>query len=57
GVGSRICVGNAFAMLEMQVVLATMIQSRQFSLVPGQTFEPLQLITLRPRNGVKMQVH
>lgn len=57
GAGSRICVGNAFAMLEMQVVLATMIQSRQFALVPGQTFEPLQLITLRPRNGVKMQVH
>lgn len=56
GVGSRICVGHAFAMLEMQVVLATMSQSRQFSLVPGQTFEPLQLITLRPRNGVKMQV-
>lgn len=57
GAGSRICVGNAFAMLEMQIVLTTMIQSLQMSLVPEQTFEPLQLITLRPRNGVKVQIH
>ncbi|MEZ4860291.1 MAG: cytochrome P450 [Caldilineaceae bacterium] len=57
GAGSRICVGNAFAMLEMQIVLATMLQSLQLSLVPDQTFVPLQLITLRPRNGVKVQVH
>lgn len=56
GAGSRICVGNAFAMLEMQIVLATMVQSLQLSLVPGQTFTPVQLITLRPQNGVKVQV-
>ena len=56
GVGSRICIGNAFAMLEMQMVLATMIQSLRWSLVPGQEFVPEQLITLRPRDGVKVKV-
>jgi cytochrome P450 len=56
GAGSRICIGNAFAMLEMQIVLATMIQSLQLALVPGQAFEPEQLITLRPRDGLKVKV-
>ncbi|MEM7131499.1 MAG: cytochrome P450 [Chloroflexota bacterium] len=56
GAGSRICVGNAFAMLEMQIVLATMIQSLRLSLAPGQEFVPQQLITLRPRDGVKVKV-
>ncbi|MEZ4679885.1 MAG: hypothetical protein R2932_37270 [Caldilineaceae bacterium] len=48
--------GNAFAMLEMQIVLATMMQTQRLALAPGQTFAPIQLITLRPRNGVKVQV-
>lgn len=56
GAGSRICIGNAFAMLEMQIVLATMLQSLRLSLVPGQAFIPEQLITLRPRDGVKVKV-
>ncbi|MCB0185002.1 MAG: cytochrome P450 [Caldilineaceae bacterium] len=56
GAGARICVGNAFAMLEMQIVLATMMQTQRLALAPGQTFAPIQLITLRPRNGVKVQV-
>lgn len=56
GAGSRICIGNAFATLEMKIVLATMIQSLQLSLVAGQEFVPQQLITLRPRDGVKVVV-
>jgi len=56
GAGSRTCVGNSFAMLEMQIVLATMIQSIQLSLVPGQEFIPELLLTLRPRDGVQVEV-
>ena len=56
GAGSRICIGNAFATLEMQVVLATMVQSLRLSLIPGQEFVPEQLITLRPRDGVTVRV-
>ncbi len=56
GAGPRTCIGNAFAMLEMQVVLATMIQSLTLSLAPGQTFEPETVVTLRPRNGVAVHV-
>ena len=43
-------------MLEMQIVLATMLQLLRHALVPGQTFEPEQLIPLRPRDGVTVKV-
>lgn len=56
GAGSRTCIGNAFAMLEMQVALATMLQMVDLSLTPGQSFEPETVVTLRPRNGVRVRV-
>ena len=56
GAGSRTCIGNAFAMLEMQVILATMLQQVELSLEPNQEFEPVMEVTLRPENGVRVQV-
>ena len=56
GAGPRTCIGNAFAMLEMQVVLATMIQSLRLSLSPNQEIVPETVVTLRPKHGVKVQV-
>lgn len=55
GAGSRTCIGNAFASLEMQVILATMLQRVELSLVPGQAFTPKIEVTLRPENGVKVR--
>ena len=56
GGGPRLCIGNNFALMEMQLVLIKMLQRYEIELVPG--FEPgLQpLITLRPRNGVLVHV-
>ncbi|MCB9266473.1 MAG: cytochrome P450 [Lewinellaceae bacterium] len=56
GGGPRLCIGNNFALMEMQLVLVKMLQRYEMSEVPG--FEPgLQpLITLRPGNGVLVQV-
>lgn len=56
GAGSRTCIGNAFATLEMQVVLATMIQSVSLLLVPDQEIVPETLVTLRPKRGVQVRV-
>lgn len=56
GAGSRTCIGNAFAMLEMQVILATMVQHVELSLEAGQQFEPNMEVTLRPQNGVRVRV-
>jgi cytochrome P450 len=56
GGGPRICIGNSFAMMEAQLVLATVMQSFHMSLLEGQTIVPQPLITLRPLGGIKMQL-
>lgn len=54
GGGPRICIGNAFAMIEAKLVLATILQRFRPALAPGHAVEPEPLITLRPRYGVPM---
>ncbi|MET0593121.1 MAG: cytochrome P450 [Polyangiaceae bacterium] len=56
GGGPRVCIGNQFALLEGQIVLATLAQRITFE--PGSTREiqTEPLITLRPKNGVPLIV-
>ena len=54
GAGPRVCIGNSFAMMEAQLLLATMAQKWQLRLAPGQTVEMLPLITLNPKGGLPM---
>ncbi len=54
GGGPRMCIGNNFAMMEMQLVLAAMLRQYDFELVPNQKVESQPLITLRPKNGIWM---
>jgi cytochrome P450 len=57
GAGARACIGQAFAMLEMTLIVATVLQRVRLSLAPGQSDpEPLALFSLRPQGGLKMQV-
>jgi cytochrome P450 len=57
GGGPRICIGNSFAMMEARLILASIMQRYHLSLVPGQQIEPEPLLTLRPKNGIKMRLH
>lgn len=57
GGGPRMCIGNNFALMEMQLILATVAQHYQLQLVPGHPVEPEPLITLRPRQGILMTLH
>jgi cytochrome P450 len=57
GGGPRICIGNHFALMEGQIILAALAQAVTFELVAGQRVEPEPLITLRPRHGILMHVH
>jgi cytochrome P450 len=56
GAGLRICIGNHFALMEGQVVLASLLKRLRFDLVSDVPVEPDPLVTLRPRGGVTMRV-
>lgn len=54
GGGPRICLGRHFAMMEAQIVLATVLQKYRVDVVPGQTVVPEPMISLRPRGGLNV---
>jgi cytochrome P450 len=56
GAGPRVCIGQSFAMQEALIVLARIVQSVSFALVPGHVVKPLQRVTLRPEGGLPMRV-
>jgi cytochrome P450 len=57
GAGARICIGNNFALMEGQLVLATLAQGIELALVDPGEIAPEALVTLRPLGGVPMRVH
>lgn len=57
GGGPRICIGNSLAMMEAQLVLATVAQRYSFRLVPGHPVEARMVLTNRPRYGLPMMLH
>jgi cytochrome P450 len=54
GGGPRQCIGNAFALMEATLILATIARKFRLRLVPGHSVVPLASITLRPRHGVRV---
>jgi cytochrome P450 len=56
GGGPRICLGNAFAMLQMKINLATIWQRAHLDLAPGYKFQPHYAFNTRPKEGLPMIV-
>lgn len=56
GGGPRGCIGNQFAMLEAQLILASIARRFQIDLVPAQNIRPEPLITLRPKPGIRAKL-
>jgi cytochrome P450 len=56
GGGPHACIGNQFALIECQLVLAIVAQRYRLRLVPGHPVDADALITLRPRHGMRMTV-
>lgn len=54
GGGPRLCIGNNFAMMEMQLVLAHYLRKYRLDWKEAQAPEMLPLVTLRPKNGVSV---
>jgi cytochrome P450 len=56
GGGPRVCIGNAFAMMEAVLLLVTMVQKARFR---AESLGPIALapsVTLRPRGPVPMRI-
>ncbi|MEK7433504.1 MAG: cytochrome P450 [Cyanobacteriota bacterium] len=56
GGGARVCIGEQFAWSEGILLLSILLQKWKFNLIPDQKIELHQLITLRPKNGIKMEI-
>lgn len=58
GAGARRCVGDALAMFEMKLVLATIMSRYEFKLADNKPEIPRRRgVTLAPANGVKMKIN
>jgi cytochrome P450 len=56
GGGPRVCIGNAFAEMETNLVLATIFQQYDLQCPPGQTVVSEPSMTLRPKYGIKVRI-
>jgi len=56
GGGPRVCIGNMFALMEARLILATVVQHFDLSLMPNQNIVAEQLLTIRPKHGIQMQL-
>lgn len=56
GGGPRLCIGNNFALMEMQIILAKLINQFEFIAEYTKTPEMEPLITLRPKGGVPIKI-
>lgn len=56
GVGARICIGQAFALQEATLVLATIAHRFDFALSSEQAVWPKLSVTLRPAAGLRMNI-
>jgi cytochrome P450 len=56
GGGPRVCVGLAFAQMQMRIVMSHLLRAVRFELLPGQDFSPIAVPTPMPRDGLRVRV-
>lgn len=56
GAGPRMCIGASFALMEIKIVLAILLQRFRLSLPPGARVGRAVSITMRPDPGLPMRV-
>ena len=57
GGGPRQCIGTYFSMMEVVLLLATIGQRFKFSLLEEHPVEVLPVLSLRPKNGIKVKLN
>jgi cytochrome P450 len=56
GAGQRMCIGAAYAWLELHMVMVTLLRRFDFALAEGAAMIPNPYVTLRPRGGMPITV-
>ncbi len=56
GDGPRVCIGAHFAMVEAQIILASLISRYKFEPIAGKAPVPEMVLTLRPKGGVWLKI-
>jgi cytochrome P450 len=55
GGGPRVCIGIAFAKMEMKIVAAQLLRHYQWELLPDQSLETVEVPTRRPKDGLRVR--
>ncbi len=55
GGGSRICIGMAFAQMELKIIAASLLRRYSWELLPDQNLTLDPIPTLHPRDGLKVK--
>lgn len=55
GGGPRVCIGIAFAKMEMKIVAAHLLRGYHWEILPHQSLEPLRIPTNRPKDGLQVR--
>ena len=56
GGGPRVCIGKHLALMEAQLYLSMLVQRYEMELQPGHRVEARPMISLRPRDGIRMRL-
>jgi cytochrome P450 len=56
GAGPRVCVGNAFAVMEAVAILAVLLQKMRLAATEPCPLKPLVKVTLRPGRAQRMNL-
>jgi cytochrome P450 len=56
GAGGRVCLGAAFAMTELVVMLATLMRGATFTIDPNHRVWPGTAMEMLPRGGLPMRI-
>lgn len=55
--GTRICIGNAFAMMQMRINIAMILQRFKLTPFPDYQLQPIFNFNTRPKNGLPMLIN
>ena len=56
GVGSRTCLGQNFALVELKIIVALIVSNFSFSLSPKYRHSPTMTLVIAPEHGVNLLV-